>query len=93
MTTIAVIGGTGLDALEGLEVERRESIRTPFGDPSAPLVHGQLVGVELLFMARHGADHRIPPHQVNYRANLWALQQAGARRSLRLPRSAAFRMS
>ncbi len=80
MATIAVIGGTGLDALEGLEVERRESIRTPFGDPSAPLVHGQLAGVELLFMARHGADHRIPPHQVNYRANLWALQQAGARK-------------
>lgn len=80
MTTIAVIGGTGLDALEGLEVGRRESIRTPYGEPSAPLVRGQLGGVELLFMARHGEDHRLPPHQVNYRANIWALQRAGARK-------------
>ncbi|MFZ0255308.1 MAG: S-methyl-5'-thioinosine phosphorylase [Gammaproteobacteria bacterium] len=78
MAKIAVIGGTGLYALEGLEIERRESIRTPYGEPSAPLVHGQLAGVELLFLARHGEEHHIPPHQVNYRANIYALQQAGA---------------
>lgn len=80
MATLAVIGGTGLPVLEGLEIKCREPIRTPYGEPSAPLVHGQLAGVELLFLARHGDDHRIPPHQVNYRANIWALQQAGARK-------------
>nr|MBS0019377.1 S-methyl-5'-thioinosine phosphorylase [Gammaproteobacteria bacterium] len=78
MAKIAVIGGTGLDALEGLEIERRESISTPYGEPSAPLAYGQLAGVELLFLARHGEGHRIPPHQVNYRANICALQQVGA---------------
>jgi 5'-methylthioinosine phosphorylase len=80
MAMIAVIGGTGLSVLEGLDIKRRKSVRTPYGDPSAPLVHGQLAGVELLFLARHGEDHCVPPHRVNYRANIWALQQAGARK-------------
>lgn len=78
MGKVAVIGGTGLYALAGLEISRLESMRTPYGEPSAPLVHGELAGVDLVFLARHGEDHRIPPHQVNYRANIWALQRAGA---------------
>lgn len=78
MPAIAIIGGSGLSALEGLETERREFIKTPYGEPSAPLILGQLAGVELVFLARHGEGHRIPPHEINYRANIWALQQAGA---------------
>ena len=80
MNDLAVIGGTGLTVLDGLEIVRRESIDTPWGKPSAPLGHGRLAGVEVVFLARHGAPHVIPPHRVNYRANIWALHQAGVRR-------------
>ena len=75
---LAVIGGTGLAALEDLTITRREALSTPYGAPSSPLLHGELAGHPLVFLARHGLDHRIPPHQINYRANLWALRQAGA---------------
>lgn len=77
MTAIAIIGGTGLARLEGLEISRREVCYTPYGEPSGPLVHGKLSGREAVFLARHGPDHRIPPHRVNYRANLWALKSIG----------------
>lgn len=74
---IAIIGGTGLTALEGLHLEREQAFNTPWGSPSAPLLFGHFGGVPLVFLARHGSPHRLPPHQVNYRANLWALRQAG----------------
>lgn len=74
---LAVIGGSGLSRLEGLEQVRREPISTPYGAPSAPLMCGRLGGVELIFLARHGEVHTIPPHKINYRANLAALKQAG----------------
>lgn len=77
---IAVIGGTGLTALKGLAIEDSREADTPWGQPSAPLVTGRLGDRPILFLARHGNPHRIPPHQVNYRANLWALRDAGARR-------------
>ena len=80
MTTLAIIGGTGLTTLEGLEITREESVETPFGTPSAPLVHGRLEGREVIFLARHGNPHRIPPHKVNYRANVMALQQVGVQK-------------
>ncbi len=54
---------------------RRQVVRTPYGDPSAPLTHGSLGGVEIVFLARHGDGHTIAPHEVNYRANLWALSK------------------
>jgi 5'-methylthioinosine phosphorylase len=73
MKRIAIIGGSGLTRLENLKVLRREVARTPYGEPSAPLVFGTLSGQEVVFLARHGQTHRIPPHMVNYRANLWAL--------------------
>ena len=79
MSDVAVIGGSGLTMLDGLEIERQESIDTPWGEPSAPLSHGRLEGVEVTFLARHGVPHVIPPHRVNYRANLWALHRAGVR--------------
>ena len=78
MSSIAIIGGSGLDRLEGIEDSRAESTTTPYGDPSDSLTIGLLQGESLIFLARHGAAHTIPPHRVNYRANLWALQQAGA---------------
>jgi 5'-deoxy-5'-methylthioadenosine phosphorylase len=74
---LAIIGGTGLAFLEGLEGVRREVVNTPYGEPSAPLVHGTLRGVPVTFLARHGTGHTIPPHEVNYRANIWAFKQAG----------------
>ena len=80
MRDLAVIGGTGLATLAGLEIVGREAFDTPWGKPSAPLGHGRLEGVELTFLARHGVPHAIPPHRVNYRANIWALHQAGIRR-------------
>lgn len=80
MTTIAVIGGSGLTQLEGLVITRREVGRTPYGEPSAPMVFGQLQGQEIVFLPRHGPNHTIPPHEVNYRANIWTLLNAGIRR-------------
>ena len=74
---IAVIGGTGLTRLKDLEITRRQVMHTPFGEPSGPLVFGRLNDTEIVFLPRHGARHTIPPHQVNYRANIWALKNAG----------------
>ena len=77
MSTIAIIGGTGLARMEGLERTRREMVKTPYGAPSCPLVFGRLGGVEVVFLARHGSGARIEPHLINYCANLWALHSVG----------------
>ncbi|MEJ2464202.1 MAG: S-methyl-5'-thioinosine phosphorylase [Candidatus Thiodiazotropha sp.] len=77
MSKLAIIGGTGLDKIPNLEIVHREVSHTPYGEPSAPLTHGMLGGWELVFLPRHGSSHSIPPHLVNYRANLWALRHAG----------------
>ena len=71
----AVIGGSGLTKLNEFEVTRKEVMRTPYGEASGPFTFGRLVGHELVFLARHGYSHTIPPHQINYRANIWALAQ------------------
>ncbi len=75
---LAIIGGTGLYELEGLDIHERLGGDTPFGMPSGDVVRGTLHGKELLFLARHGAGHRLLPHEVNYRANVYALKRAGA---------------
>ena len=75
---LAIIGGTGLTRLSTLAVAHREVVRTPYGEPSAPLLFGQIAGRDAVFLARHGHGHTIPPHRVNYRANLWALKKGGA---------------
>jgi 5'-methylthioinosine phosphorylase len=77
---LAIIGGTGLTQLSNLDVSRRQVVRTPFGDPSGPLTFGSIRGTPVVFLARHGYGHTIPPHQVNYRANIWALREQGIRR-------------
>ncbi len=70
----AVIGGTGLTQIEGLEVIHREVVHTPYGEPSGPITHGMIGGKRIAFLARHGYTHNIPPHKINYRANMWALK-------------------
>jgi 5'-methylthioinosine phosphorylase len=77
---LAIIGGTGLTRLEGLQITRREMVHTPWGEPSGPVTYGVLGGAPVAFLARHGYHHTIPPHQVNYRANIWALHEVGVRR-------------
>lgn len=74
---LGIIGGSGLYGLEGLENVRKETVGTPWGNPSSTLVHATLEGVELVFLARHDEGHRIPPSDLNYRANIDALKRAG----------------
>lgn len=73
----AVIGGTGLTEIEGLEIIHREVVHTPYGEPSGQFTHGMMEGKHIVFVARHGYSHSIPPHKVNYRANIWALHSLG----------------
>lgn len=80
MSAIAIIGGTGLTSLDNLEIVRREVVYTPYGEPSGPVTHGRLGGKDIVFLARHGYGHTIPPHKVNYRANIWALRSIGVER-------------
>ncbi|MBA2483545.1 MAG: S-methyl-5'-thioinosine phosphorylase [Nitrosomonas sp.] len=70
---LAIIGGSGMTQLSCLEISHRQVMRTPFGEPSGPLTFGKINNHEIVFLARHGHGHTIPPHVVNYRANLWAL--------------------
>jgi len=77
MTKLAIIGGTGLTAIDELAILSSELVETPFGKPSAPLIKGELAGKEVVFLARHGEDHTIAPHKINYRANIWALNNIG----------------
>lgn len=79
MTRIAVIGGTGMNNWPGLKLLGRIEGNTPYGRPSAPLLRGEAYGVEALFLARHGEGHKLPPHAINYRANLRALADAGVK--------------
>ncbi|MBA2324373.1 MAG: S-methyl-5'-thioadenosine phosphorylase [Pseudonocardiales bacterium] len=75
-----MIGGSGLYAL--LEDVQQVEIQTPFGEPSGPVVLGEVAGRRVAFLPRHGADHRFPPHRIPYRANLWALRACGVRQVL-----------
>lgn len=75
---LAIVGGTGLYELPGLNITERIQTSTPFGDPSGDILKGRVGLNEVLFLARHGTGHRFLPHEVNYRANVFALKQAGA---------------
>ena len=80
---LAVIGGTGQYALDGLAItQRTPPVATPWGQTSDGITRGVLAGRELAFLARHGSEHALAPHQVNYRANLWALHALGCTRVL-----------
>lgn len=81
MASIGLIGGSGsgLARLKNLKIVERRIVRTPYGEPSGPLSFGRLGDHEIVFVPRHGYGHTIPPHQVNYRANIWALAHVGVR--------------
>ena len=70
---LGIIGGSSLNRLEGMVVTRRRAVRTPYGKPSGALAFGTLRGRKVVFLQRHGPGQTIPPHEVNYRANIWAL--------------------
>jgi 5'-methylthioadenosine phosphorylase len=77
MVNIGIIGGTGLEDPRLLKDPRDVTVRTPYGDPSSELKKGIINGVDVTILSRHGEDHRIPPSQVNNRANIWALKEQG----------------
>ncbi len=77
MNKIAIIGGTGLASLEGVEIYETKEVDTPFGSPSSALSFGHLGDKEIIFLPRHGKPHAIPPHKINYRANIHALKENG----------------
>jgi len=77
MTRLAIIGGTGLTSLSVLQITQRKMVTTPYGEPSGPLSIGKVSDKEVLFLPRHGQGHTIPPHRINYRANIWALKRMG----------------
>ncbi len=77
---IGIIGGSGL--YDRLDDAHAIEVRTPFGEPSEPPQRGTLGGRPVVFLPRHGRDHRFPPHRVPYRANVWALRAAGVRQVL-----------
>lgn len=76
---LGIIGGTGLTQFANLNILRRQLVRTPYGEPSGPLTFGEIGGKQVIFLPRHGNGHTIPPHGINYRANLWALHSEGVK--------------
>lgn len=74
---LGIIGGSGLDRLDALRLESADPVTTPYGEPSAPPARGTLGSARVVFLPRHGSDHAVAPHRINYRANLWALREAG----------------
>jgi 5'-methylthioinosine phosphorylase len=77
MTKLAIIGGTGLTQLSDLTIIKHDKLTTPYGSPSADFISGKLNHKEIIFLARHGNPHTLPPHKINYRANIWGLKQLG----------------
>ncbi len=77
MSKLAIIGGTGLSQINGLKITRSQQLETPFGSPSAEFIYGNIHAQEIIFLARHGNPHSIPPHKINYRANIWGLKKLG----------------
>ncbi len=77
---LAIIGGRGLTQLANLKITHQQVMRTPYGEPSGAFLFGTLDQHEVIFLARHGYGHTIPPHLVNYRANLWVLREQGAKK-------------
>ena len=77
---IAIIGGTGLYKIDGLKIKKEVEVSTPFGPPSDSIVLGELEGKDIAFLPRHGRHHTIPPHKINFRANIFALKKLGVER-------------
>jgi 5'-methylthioadenosine phosphorylase len=77
---IGLIGGSGLYEIEGLEISEEVSISTPYGEPSSVYKTGTISDIEVIFLPRHGEKHAIPPHKINYRANIWGFRHLGVER-------------
>ena len=77
---LGIIGGSGLYSLEGLHIDRERTLVTPFGAPSGAISCGEYEGQQIVFLSRHGSGHRLLPHEINYRANIYALKTLGAER-------------
>ena len=88
---LAIIGGSGLYQLDELSIENEHVMETPFGQPSGPIIQGSYQGRSVLFLARHGVNHQLLPHEVNYRANIFALKSLGARRVLGISAAGSLR--
>jgi 5'-methylthioadenosine phosphorylase len=76
---IGVIGGSGLYEMEGVSDLSEVAVKTPFGDPSDHVITGRISGRRVCFLPRHGVGHRLLPHEINHRANIWALRSLGVR--------------
>ena len=74
---LGIIGGSGIYDLPGLENAREEAIKSPWGEPSAPLRRGSVAGLPIVFLPRHGKGHALSPSDINYRANIDVLKRAG----------------
>jgi 5'-methylthioadenosine phosphorylase len=81
---LAIIGGTGIYNIDGLEISKEHQITTPFGEPSAAILQGNYLGKEVFFLPRHGTHHSLLPFEVNYRANIWALKSLGVKKIIGL---------
>jgi 5'-methylthioadenosine phosphorylase len=77
MSEIGIIGGSGIYALEGIKIKKEHELETPFGKPSDKILEAELEGTKVFFLPRHGKTHSILPHEVNYRANIFALKKLG----------------
>ncbi len=88
---IGIIGGSGMDRLQDLEVLGRQVLPTPHGPPSAPVVHARLGTGAGYLLARHGSGHTLAPHEINYRANIWALKHLGVRQVIAINTVGAIR--
>lgn len=80
MCKVAIIGGSGLYEMPGIEITEEKTLTTPFGQPSTPILVGKLEGVSVAFLARHGVGHQLNPSEINYRANIYALKSLGVER-------------
>lgn len=80
MTRLAIIGGSGLAGLPELNIQRRQIVRTPYGQPESPLLFGRIGSIDVVFLIRHGLHNHTAPDQINYRANIWALHSIGIER-------------
>ena len=80
MCKVAIIGGSGLYEMPGIEITEEKTLTTPFGQPSTPILVGKLEGVSVAFLARHGVGHHLNPSEINYRANIYALKSLGVER-------------
>lgn len=82
MSKIGVIGGSGLYEIQGFTLKKKKRITTPFGIPSEQYLIGEIEDTEIIFLPRHGKHHHIPPHKINYRANIWGFKKLGVERIL-----------